>query len=163
MTASIQVVGVFLIDSPYVWAWKPFRDQIRPVDLHLPEDLSPRIRECIHRRMAEADRLLNEWEIPSFTRKEEQGLNSRTPRVTMSSESRSAHTSIPPVILLRASEAVAKSTLNKNQVVAVDISRNSPYLGWEMYPGTLIQKTYNIPGNHYNLFDNEDQVRSYIC
>jgi hypothetical protein len=63
----------------------------------------------------------------------------------------------PPTILLRARQYVFDKN-NKNSartIYDIDIARHEARLGWEYYKTVFINQVFEIPGHHYNIFDND--------
>lgn len=87
----------------------------------------------INRCFKEAGKMLMEWTLPSWA---------------------DVKPKPPPVILLRAKEAVPVPA-GSGGVARVDNRRNDPHLGWGEYRKDLVTKVVDIPGHHYNIFEDD--------
>jgi hypothetical protein len=65
---------------------------------------------------------------------------------------------LPPTMLLRAVEAVPKTSANEESQFRIDLDRDSPLLGWERGAINFIRVVQDTPGNHYNMFEGDKQV-----
>lgn len=58
-----------------------------------------------------------------------------------------------PVALLRAEECVPTGLEASAGVALVDYFRDDEWLGWSRYDDQLIKMAINMPGHHFNIFD----------
>lgn len=141
-----SVVGMILLDTPYPGDWKALRSSTAVVSPDLPAKVSPAIRKHVLRRYEEAERLVENWEIPPEL------------AVIRGTEGRPLP-DMPPALLVRASDRVPVA--NDATCVVVDIHRHDRMLGWECCRHEWIREVVDINANHYNIFDDSNKV-SYV-
>ena len=64
---------------------------------------------------------------------------------------------LPPAMLLRAVDRVPNPHPDKGEI-RVDLDRASRLLGWEYNPLNFIRVVQDVPGHHYNLFEDDEKV-----
>ena len=61
---------------------------------------------------------------------------------------------LPPAILIRAANPVHLDP--EAEPHYIDLIRDWPYLGWEVYDTSFIKACLEIPGNHFTIFDDQN-------
>ncbi|CAI7647531.1 unnamed protein product [Penicillium viridicatum] len=138
-----SVVGLILLDTPYPGDWKALRSSTAVVSSDLPAKVSPVIRKHIMRRYEEAERLVENWQIPTEL------------AVIRGTEGRPL-VNMPPALLVRASDRVPVA--DDATFAVVDIHRHDRMLGWECCRHEWIREVVDINANHYNIFDDSNKV-----
>lgn len=138
-----SVVGLILLDTPYPGDWKALRSSTAVVSSDLPAKVSPVIRKHIMRRYEEAERLVENWEIPTEL------------AVIRGTEGRPL-VNMPPALLVRASDRVPVT--DDATFAVVDVHRHDRMLGWECCRHEWIREVVDINANHYNIFDDSNKV-----
>ncbi|KAK4669551.1 uncharacterized protein QC763_204000 [Podospora pseudopauciseta] len=137
--SRLNLLGIVMIDSVCPLAWRRggsegFLKIIRNGAAwgpHTKEETKRKVTRCF----SESSRMVGEWELPSW--------EGRKP---------------PPVILLRAKDKVPVPGEVEGTVSRVDVCREDKHLGWDGYRKGLITKVVDIPGHHFNIFSEMDNV-----
>jgi thioesterase domain-containing protein len=147
---DIQVAGLVLIDTPY-----PKVGDKPPAGANYMPDLPgvrPQLRRRIHSSIQHAKNMVLLWQLPkweaagNFEDLEHANSDMSMPRYNRRNNP-------PPAVLLRATNAMKIRGNNIEPVALVDIARHDPSLGWNQYENTFIEAVWEIPGNHFGLFD----------
>ena len=172
-----------MIDSPFTQDWRNLRRKMAETDPRLPDHTSLKIRQSVKRRFQESKVLIDGWDIPQWENKKESKDYSYHPwniasypitinadKEQAGSESSSSQVakhaqfdnlSPPPAILIRASKHLGKD--GAAGLIDVDVSRDSKLLGWESYPYDFIKYVYDVPCDHYDMFDADEMVRKTLA
>ncbi|KAK0667449.1 Alpha/Beta hydrolase protein [Cercophora samala] len=158
-SSGINLLGIVMIDSvcPLSWrrgaasegflkiikngaAWGP----------HTKEETKLKVTRCF----AESSRMVGEWELPAWEADTgensfENGVGERKGRELKPP---------PPVILLRAKDRVPVPGEAEGTVSRVDVCRGDRHLGWDDYRKGLITKVVDIPGHHFNIFSDMENL-----
>lgn len=65
---------------------------------------------------------------------------------------------LPPCALIRATERLPRPASDPNALIDLDICRRSKLLGWDAYPYDFIKLVFDIPGDHFKIFDSDARV-----
>lgn len=148
----------------------------------IPDTTSLKIRQSVERRFQESKVLIDTWDIPNWDDRKVSKQYSYHPwnmesfPVTSNSHikqasagtdpsqvadtARSGNLSPPPAILIRASKRL--NVGGAEGLIDVDVNRDSKLLGWESYPYDFIKSVYDVPSDHYDIFDTEGRVRKAL-
>jgi thioesterase domain-containing protein len=144
--AKLRVVGIIMIDSVYPRVEGGETPRVAERVMNWSASTRQETKEAVLRCFDEAYRMVREWKLPVWdeaqTRKEE-GTEDGKP-VTVGG------LKPPPVWLLRAKETVP---VVSEGVARVDLHRKDRYLGWKGYREDLIVEVVDVPGHHFNIFD----------
>lgn len=163
---DFEVVGLILIDTPYPKS----RDGAALKGMNVLPDMPgirPRVRTKIHKSLQRARSMVAGWELPDFSD------DSMTSDGTTSDTSMSSSEDLlgafegkpPPAVLLRAANEVdgappvrPDQQRRPSKIPLVDVFRQDPALGWNEYDDSFIQVVWDIPGDHFSIF-NEEYVK----
>lgn len=179
---AIHVRGIVMLDS--VFPHRDPLDT-RPVVQHLPKFAAGcplELQRAVRRSMALSAAMLDSW-YPSariqpagdyFSFRERRGNSVETPPLThtqttptspddlatphsmggpvQAPEKRPPQPAVPPAILLRATDHFPTPEMHLSRV---DIHRSDLLLGWGRYNQSLIHAVLDLPGHHFNLFDQD--------
>lgn len=135
--AKINVVGIVMVDTAY--AGPTARQKVNSADyepLDFSEDGKTRNEILSTRCMAEAVRMLEDWEPPRW----EGALAGKRPKT----------------ILLKAKDSCPTEG---DKPSMIDAHRKERALGWSEYETKMFTRVMEIPGNHFNIFD-PDRIES---
>ncbi|KAK3370084.1 Alpha/Beta hydrolase protein [Podospora didyma] len=151
--ASFDLLGIVMIDSVCPLALPKDKEGGRILVQHVVE-WSPytrqETRDAVMRSFAEARVMVGSWKMPTW-----RDSNLNTAHDTTSAAVSPILPRPPPVILLRAKEAVP---VVEEGVSRVDVHRHDRLLGWDLYHPNLITQVIDISGHHFNLFSKEDNL-----
>ncbi|KAK0735415.1 Alpha/Beta hydrolase protein [Apiosordaria backusii] len=153
---GINLLGIVMVDSVCPLSWRTGDAQRGILSVvktgvawgpHTKEETKKKVTRCF----SESGRMVGEWELPTwqtttislFGRQEGEENKEIKP---------------PPVILLRAVDRVAVPNSSEGVVSRVDVCRDDEHLGWDAYRPDLITKVVNIPGHHFNIFSDMDNL-----
>lgn len=146
--AKLRVVGIIMIDSVYPRVRGGEIPRVAERVMNWNASTRQDTREAVLRCFDEAYRMVREWKLPVWdeaqaqTRREE-GTGDGKPVTVVGAKP-------PPVWLLRAKETVP---VVSEGVARVDLHRKDRYLGWKGYREDLIVEVIDVPGHHFNVFD----------
>jgi thioesterase domain-containing protein len=136
--AKINVVGIVMIDTTYAGPTareKHAAGDYEPLDFS--EDGKTRNEILSTRCMSEAVRMLEDWEPPRW----EGELAGKKPKT----------------ILIKARDSCP--TQEEGKISMIDCFRKDRMLGWSGYEAKMFTRVMEIPGNHFNIFD-QDKIES---
>lgn len=136
--SKINVVGMVMVDTAYAGPEARERQEegdFEPLDFS--EEGKTRNEILSTRCMAEAVSMMEDWEPPRW----EGALAGRKPKT----------------ILIKARDRCP--TLSEDKVSMIDCYREDRTLGWSEYEDKMFTKVLEIPGHHFNIFD-QDKIDS---
>jgi len=155
--AELTVIGIIMIDSVCPLAYlRPSASQLNiiPHALEWNSNTRKETKEAISRCFSEAMKMVKVWEMPTWgdEDKGDDTGNGTGNEGGDSGKGTSPPLRPPPVILLRAKEAIP---MTEDGVARVDVCRGDKLLGWGDYRADLITQVIDIPGHHFNIFHGE--------
>ncbi|KAF2158308.1 hypothetical protein M409DRAFT_38353 [Zasmidium cellare ATCC 36951] len=119
-----EVVGVIMVDSPF-----PAYLGLLAIDLDSPtsEHGPDQARNQLEKAMLRTVNMLQDWRTPVWRQKQR-----------------------PATVMLCAKQCVACES--QPALGLIDQFRDSPTLGWNERAGSLIDKSYSIEGQHFDIF-----------
>lgn len=136
---TYSVTGLVLIDTV-----NPFVTNEKVSTVTCPVHFEPHVtratKDLVHRSMERCGAMIRDWTMPNFE----------------SDDNQPGHRPRPRAVLLKAKEYVNVGTDDPQVVASIDISRDSPRLGWEDYDRNFPKAVFEIPGHHYSIFDPEN-------
>ncbi|KAK0720329.1 Alpha/Beta hydrolase protein [Lasiosphaeris hirsuta] len=149
---SINLLGIIMIDSVYP---RSLPSPVLPITQHVVE-WSPytrqETREKVTHCFAESSKMVRKWSLPNWGDEDSAAEDVHALRTATTS---TGNAGPPPVILLRAEEAVP---VNGDGVSRVDGYRDDRLLGWGNYRPDLITDVFDIPGHHFNIFVSDEHL-----
>lgn len=138
---KINVVGLVMVDTAYAGPTALQRTNTADYEpLDFSEDGKTRNEILSTRCMAEAVRMLEDWEPPRW----EGALAGKRPKT----------------ILIKAKESVpVEEGCSSSKTSMIDAHRKERALGWAGYETKMFARVIDIPGNHFNIFD-PDRIES---
>ncbi|KAK4181497.1 Alpha/Beta hydrolase protein [Triangularia setosa] len=142
---GINLLGIVMVDSVCPLSWKNGDAQRGILSVvrtgaawgpNTKEETKRKVTKCF----SESGRMVGEWEMPKW--ETENGREIKP----------------PPVILLRAKDMVPVPGGEEGVVSRVDVCRGDRHLGWDAYRKGLITKVVDIPGHHFNIFSDMDNL-----
>jgi thioesterase domain-containing protein len=134
--ARLNVIGVVMVDSvcPILGPSPPAGIVKHVIEWaeHTKEETKTRVLRCFENAVYMVD---EQWTPPSWEGK--------------------GHP--PPVVLLKARDT---APVVEAGIAKIDVHRKDPRLGWDAYMKGLITRVIEIPGQHYNLFHTDDNLRT---
>ncbi|KAK4189113.1 Alpha/Beta hydrolase protein [Podospora australis] len=139
ITYPFDVTGIIMIDSvcPRMLtqpAAAPVVQHVLTWGVNTREETKEKVMRCF----AHAGKMVKEWKLPEW---EDTHIKNRP----------------PPVILLRATDAVPIPE-GETGMSRVDVHRHDRLLGWGGYRRDLITKVVDIPGHHFNIFNEQSNL-----
>lgn len=162
-----QVIGIVMVDSICPLGAKKRADLLgdRAVafDGHFGPNTKEETKERVTWCFTEARRAVGMYEPPSWNHDgddvhdHDHLKGSETNGDGTLEKSTSRTIGCPPVILLRAKDAVP---VQPGDVSFVDVVREDRSLGWDAYRPGMLKEIVDIPGHHFNVFawENIDAV-----
>jgi thioesterase domain-containing protein len=154
--ANLQILGLVLIDSvfPHPMDVPPTVESVNYA-AEFEDHVTPETRAVVQYAMEQTDRLIEEWQPPSW--EAEQPTPARGDTGDMPSGAPKATNTLtpPPAMLLRAREPVPPPPQTKpgiKRVIDVDLTRERRFLGWEDYKTKFIRNVLDVNGHHHNIF-----------
>ncbi|KZF21967.1 alpha/beta-hydrolase [Xylona heveae TC161] len=150
LAGRVAVAGVIMIDSPCPNIMAPAQEPKVPFQRSCPPRLRERVQKCIgdslrmvQRHTAPTKRA--DWSVaPGLSGPAGHGNSEEPPR-------------LPYIVLLRAIGKLPEE-INKT-----DTGRELPLLGWETGELELIKKVLDVPGHHFNMFeDHPDKLAAQL-
>lgn len=141
---EINVLGIVMVDSIYPKA-PDFEKVVHKVVRHAVDwsgSTKQETKDAVQRCFDEAGRMIREWTLPSWEGGKGDELNDAAVGRDVKP---------PPVWLLRAEEPVP---VLEEGVSRVDRYRTDRYLGWQQYREGMVVKVEDVPGHHFNIFNN---------
>ncbi|KAK3988351.1 Alpha/Beta hydrolase protein [Cladorrhinum sp. PSN332] len=132
----LEVVGIVMVDSicPIVDTDQSATRRVVQHAVQWGEKTKEETKRKVMRCFSEAVRMVGAWKLPEWKDGER----------------------IPPVVLLKAREAVPLPEGEDGRdgaVSRVDIHRGDRVLGWGGYRKDLVKRVVDVPGHHFNLFE----------
>ncbi|KAL2017113.1 hypothetical protein VTK56DRAFT_2585 [Thermocarpiscus australiensis] len=165
---ALNLLGIVMVDSVCPLA-PPRPPVVVQHAMQWSEHTKEATREQVTRCFAAATRMVKEWTLPEWEGRGAEREEKRDGKVVVANGNghvaapKTAPASLrpPPVILLRAMEAVP---VPREGVSRVDLHRGDRLLGWGNYRRDLITKVMDIPGHHFNIshMENVDAVTEAI-
>lgn len=168
--SSLRVLGIVMMDSIFPNTKTPNPRPVVPHVTKFNKYTKPETQRLVSQCMDRAIAMVNQWTPPvwkgcvdteEYTRRANlenelsPRLQSRYPGLkSLTMPTIEELPPLPRTVLLRCEDYVPVSdTSVPNAVSRVDVHRESPKLGWEQYDNGFITTVLNIPGNHFNIFD----------